>query len=180
MAAQANNFLVHYAPWPPANALLSDLLVWKVVPSKLSVRDRYQRWPKVFRSVGLLPMDRPFTGPAANARGNGKIKDVIFNQSYILHDKKVTVVIEGVCLEGTKGWYEKQILMTEVPRISGRLFGSCLSTQPLCLLVPDQHRPCPGYQTDSSHTCACTKTSCLLHPSTEISTKTAMFQVSAK
>ena len=35
----------------------------------------------------------------------------------------ITVVIEGVCLEGAEGWYEKQILMAEVPRVSERLLG---------------------------------------------------------
>ena len=72
-------------------------------------------------------MDRPNNGPAANARMNGKMKDLNFNQSYILHGDKVTEVIEEMCYEGTKGWFKKQILVPEVPRISERLFGRCLS-----------------------------------------------------
>ena len=38
--------------WPPTEALLSDLVVFKMVSSKIPLRDRCSRWPKVFQSVG--------------------------------------------------------------------------------------------------------------------------------
>lgn len=35
----------------------------------------------------------------------------------------ITLIVEGLCLEGAEDWYEKQIIVPEVPRISERLFG---------------------------------------------------------
>lgn len=76
------------ATWPSANTFLSDLVVWKVVSSEISVRDRYQRWPKVFQSVRMVYMIRLNMSPATSVRFQGKIKDVVFNQAYILYSDK--------------------------------------------------------------------------------------------
>ena len=34
----------------------------------------------------------------------------------------ITLIVEGLCVEGGEGWYERQIIVPEVPRISERLF----------------------------------------------------------
>lgn len=71
---------------PPANVLLSDLLVWKVVTFNISSRDQSRRWPSVFQSSGHIFADRPNMGPAANqADHDGILRDFIYRKSYILY-----------------------------------------------------------------------------------------------
>ena len=40
--------------WPPAEALLSELLMYKIVEAGISQRERNKRWPKVFQTAGQI------------------------------------------------------------------------------------------------------------------------------
>ena len=73
------------ATWPPMNELLSDLTVYKILKSNLSLRDRNRCWPKGFQTGGHIIMDRPNMGPAANVEAKGISKDVVYRSSYTLH-----------------------------------------------------------------------------------------------
>ena len=81
--------------WPPANTFLSDLVIWKVISSEISVRSRYNRWPKVFRSGGMVFMTRPNMGPAANTMYSGQVRDLVLMQSYILHGDSGAQLLGG-------------------------------------------------------------------------------------
>ena len=39
----------------------------------------------------------------------------------------ITLIVEGLCVEGAEGWYEKQRIVPEVLRISERLRGASLA-----------------------------------------------------
>lgn len=54
---------------------------------------------------------------------DSRIKPNFDNESFSGALGTITVSIEGLCLQGAKGWDEKQVLMPEVPRVSERLFG---------------------------------------------------------
>ena len=72
--------------WPPANAALSDLVIYKIITAEVSVRNRTRRWPSVFQSSGLIITTRLNIGSDVNLRAiDGKIYDAIFKKSYILH-----------------------------------------------------------------------------------------------
>ena len=72
--------------WPPVNALLSDLLVYKVIAAEISSTDRSRRWPLVFQSSGHIIADKVNMGPAANQLGEDQSPhDLIYRRSYILH-----------------------------------------------------------------------------------------------
>lgn len=73
------------ATWPPANALLSDLVIWKVVSAGISQIERNKRWPNVFQSAGHIITHRANMGPAANHAQRGLIKNVAYRQDCILH-----------------------------------------------------------------------------------------------
>ena len=40
--------------WPPAEALLSDLLMYKIVKAGISQQERNKGWPKVFQTAGQI------------------------------------------------------------------------------------------------------------------------------
>lgn len=72
--------------WPLVNALLSDLLIYKVIAAEISSRERSRRWPHVFQSSGHIVADRINAGSAANQRGDNKsLRDLVYRKSYILH-----------------------------------------------------------------------------------------------
>ncbi len=58
--------------WPPMNSQLSDLIIFKIVSSKISQRDRSKFHPMVFQTSGEIVMDRLNVGPAANKLAHGR------------------------------------------------------------------------------------------------------------
>ena len=62
--------------WLPMNALLLDLVIYKVPKSGISLRDRYKFWPKIFQTGGHIITDRLNMGTAANVTAKGTVKDM--------------------------------------------------------------------------------------------------------
>ena len=75
------------AKWPPENAALSDLVIYKIIAGgRISSRDRNKRWPNVFNSSGHILSEHQNMGPAANQTGDdGRVHDLIYRKSYLLH-----------------------------------------------------------------------------------------------
>ena len=62
--------------WLPLNALLSDLVIYKVLKSGISLRDRDNFWPKIFQTGRHIIMDRLNMGTAADVVAKGPLKDM--------------------------------------------------------------------------------------------------------
>ncbi len=58
--------------WPLMNSQLSDLVVFKIVSSKTSQRDRGKFYPMGLQTSGDIIIDRPNVGPAANKLAHGR------------------------------------------------------------------------------------------------------------
>ena len=70
---------------PPDYYHLTNETIYLLVSSTFPVRQRNNRWPKVFNSNGSILRTRPNAGPAATYKHEGTPHNIIFKSFYTLH-----------------------------------------------------------------------------------------------
>ena len=64
----------------------------------------------MFSSAGIVFMERPDVGPAANVRVGGRLVDIMFNQAYIARDDQETLRA-GLGVGGRLPWNRPKVVI---------------------------------------------------------------------